>query len=124
MVVTVGTKAWSYQVSSFNVAQLKINSDHLAQTHQKKDIQKLLQEIQNLSMWKRTQLDNGYKHITFVAQEVHAEELKEMFSKEYVPWKSICQTQRTHKNQYAVVQDRRNPVRLDVNKTPLHCIHM
>ena len=30
-------------------AKLKVNSDHFAQRHQKKDAQKLLQEIQDLS---------------------------------------------------------------------------
>ena len=36
-------------VPSVNVAQLKVNSDHFAQMHQKKDTQKLLLEIQDLS---------------------------------------------------------------------------
>ena len=47
--------------------------------------------------WKRNELDNGYKQIMLVTQEVPAEELKDMFSKEYIPLKSICRTQRTHK---------------------------
>ena len=34
--------------------------------------------------------------MTLVTKEVSAEELKEMFSKEYIPWKSICQTKRTY----------------------------
>ena len=38
-----------HHVPSFNVAQLKTNSDHFAQRHQKKDVQTLLQEKQDLS---------------------------------------------------------------------------
>ena len=49
MVVTPGTKVWwlLHHVASFNVAQLNINSDHFAQRHQKKDVQK--QEEQYVS---------------------------------------------------------------------------
>ena len=36
-------------VPNFNVTQIKVNSDHFAQRHQKKDVQKLLEEIQDLS---------------------------------------------------------------------------
>ena len=41
-------------------------------------------------------LDNGYKQVTLVTQEVPAEDLNKMFSKEYVTLKSICHTQRSH----------------------------
>ena len=40
-------------------------------------------------------LDNGYKQVTLVTQEVPAEELNKMISKEYVTWKSICHSQRS-----------------------------
>ena len=52
VVVTPGTKVWwllLHHVPSFNVAQPKINSDHFAQRHQKQDVQKLLQEKQDMS---------------------------------------------------------------------------
>ena len=62
VVVTPCTKVWwllytMYQgvvvvvhhVPSVNVAQLKIKADHFTQRHQKKDVQKLLQEILKMS---------------------------------------------------------------------------
>ena len=74
MVVTPGTKVWwllLHHVPSFNVAQLKINSDHFAQRLQKKDVQKLLQEnkICQDVRWKRNKLNKGYKQIMLVTQE-------------------------------------------------------
>ena len=60
-------------VPSFDVAQLKRNSNHFAQRHQKKDIQKLLQEKQDLSGWKRNESNDGYKQIMLVTQEVPTE---------------------------------------------------
>ena len=65
MVVRLGTKVWwllLQNVPSFNVAQLKINYDHFAQRHQKKDVQKLLQEKQDVR-WKRNELNKCYKQI-------------------------------------------------------------
>ena len=76
VVITPCTKVWwllLHQVPSFNVAQLKINSDHFAKRHQMKDVQKLLQKKTRsvkMSDWKRNELNNGYKQIMLVAREV------------------------------------------------------
>ena len=40
-----------------------------------------------------------------LTQEVPAEELKEMFSKEYIPWKIFVRHKELIKNQYAVIQE-------------------
>ena len=52
IIVAPDTKVWClllHQTPIFSVAKVKIHSDHFAQRLQKKDVQKLLQEIQDLS---------------------------------------------------------------------------
>ena len=76
IVATPCTKVWwllLHHVPSFNVAQLNINSDHFAQRHQKTDVQKQENKICQDVRWKRNKLNNGYKQIMLVTQEVPAE---------------------------------------------------
>ena len=71
-------------VTNFNVAQLRILRSETSEERLSKATAGNSRYV-NISGLKRRELDNDYKTITIVTQEVPVEELKETFSKEYIP---------------------------------------
>ena len=121
-----------------------VDPDHFVEECETKDADALLYNITNpvtLSEWKQIKLENGYKKISFVTQDVSAADSKNKYSHEYsvfVKHKDLV------RNQYAVVQEIKGnlnvqpcTVQMDFaencvmksslftsTKTPPHCIQL
>ena len=89
------------KLKSLGIVLVESNPDRFVQTH----VQQLLQQIEDrtvtMSEWKRVELENGYKKITLVTEEVAADDFKAKFCTEYTAF--VRHTELV-KNQYSMVQ--------------------